>query len=305
MMTKSIKLLKWAGILVSALIVLGVGSYAYLVLSFDDQTLPENHDKVNTELFLGEGDNQPLIVGLGGSEGGNAWASDFWKGQRDEFIAQGYSFLAVAYFGEKGTPQNLDRIALEGVHQAIREAAKNPRINGKCVALIGGSKGAELALLLGSHYSDIDAVVAIVPGNAVYPALTIAMNTPSFTLNGENLPFVPVPASATWPLIKGDLRAVWEEMLKDQKAVDRASIAVEKINGPVFFLSATKDEAWPSTEMSVSMEQRLKKNGFPYHFEHLAIEGGHTAPLDHFDAVERFLAANFLQGNSAGCSKLS
>jgi dienelactone hydrolase len=303
MMSKSIKLLKWFGILIFILIALAVGSYAYLLLSFDDQTLPENHGKVNAELFLGDGDNQPLIVGLGGSEGGNAWASDVWKKQRDTFIAQGYSFLAVAYFGEQGTPANLDRIALEGVHEAIREAAKNPKINSECVALIGGSKGAELALLLGSHYSDIDAVVAIVPGNAVYPALTVAMNTPSFTLNGESMPFVPIPSSATWPLIKGDLRAVYEEMLKDQKAVDRASIEVEKINGPVLFLSATKDEFWPSAEMSGAMDQRLKKNGFPYHFEHLAIEGGHAAPLDHFDVVERFLTDHFLKGDSAGCSK--
>jgi len=303
MMTKAISLLKWAGIIFPTLVVLALSFYAYLVFSFDDQTLPENHGKVNTELFLGSGDNQPLIVGLGGSEGGNAWASDFWKGQRDKFIAQGYSFLAVAYFGEQGTPQNLDRIALEGVHKAIREAAENPKINGECVALIGGSKGAELALLLGSKYSDIDAVVGIVPGNAVYPALTIAMNTPSFTLNGENLPFVPVPTSATWPLIKGNLRATWEEMLKDQKAVDRASIEVEKINGPILFLSATKDEAWPSTEMSFTMEQRLQRSGFPHHYEHIAIEGGHTAPLDHFDEVERFLEANFLQASSDDCSK--
>ncbi|MET4131754.1 pimeloyl-ACP methyl ester carboxylesterase [Porphyrobacter sp. MBR-155] len=303
MMTKSIKFLKWAGISISALIAVAVGIYAYLVISFDDQTLPENHGRVNTELFLGEGDNQPLIVGFGGAEGGNAWASDVWKEQRDAFIAQGYAFLAVAYFGEQGTPENLDRIALEGVHQAIRDAANKPKINGECVALIGGSKGAELALLLGSHYSDIDAVVAIVPGNAVYPGVTIAMNTPSFTLNRENLPFVPMPTSATWPLIKGDLRAVWEEMLKNQKAVDAASIEVEKISGPVFFLSATKDEFWPSTEMSASMVERLEGNGFPYYFEHLAIEGGHNAPLDHFDVVERFLANNFLQGDSSGCSE--
>ncbi|MEP5293672.1 MAG: acyl-CoA thioester hydrolase/BAAT C-terminal domain-containing protein [Paracoccaceae bacterium] len=302
-MTKAVKILKWAGVLLSALILLAVGFYAYLVLSFDDQTLPENHGQVNTELFLGSGDNQPLIVGLGGSEGGNAWASDVWKGQRDKFIAQGYSFLAVAYFGENGTPQDLDRIALDGVHNAILEAGKSPKVNGQCVVLIGGSKGAELALLLGSEYPDIDAVVGIVPGNAVYPALTIAMNTPSFSLNGENLPFVPIPSSANWPLIKGDLRAVWEEMLKDQEAVDRASIEVEKINGPVFFLSATKDEFWPSTEMSASMMLRLEESGFPYQFEHLAIEGSHSAPLDHFDKVERFLDSNILQGNSSDCSK--
>ncbi len=34
---------------------------------------------LNTEsiLYLGSGKNQPLIVGLGGSEGGNAWSSNY------------------------------------------------------------------------------------------------------------------------------------------------------------------------------------------------------------------------------------
>ena len=302
-MTKTMKFMKWLGISIFALIVLMAGFYTYLVMSFDDQNMPENHGMVNVELFVGEGENQPLIVGLGGSEGGNAWASDFWKDQRDEFISQGYSFLAVAYFGEKGVPNNLDRIALDGVHRAIVEASKNPKINDKCIALIGGSKGAELSLLLASHYPDIKTVVAVVPGNAVYPALTIAMNTPSFSLNGKNLPFVPLPSSATFPLIKGDLRAVWVEMLKDQKAVDKASIPVENINGPIFFLSATEDEAWPSSEMSVSMVQRLKENDFPHYFDHVAIEGNHASPLDHFDKIEKFLAANFLNESSSGCSR--
>lgn len=302
-MTKTMKFMKWMGISILALIVLVVGFYTYLVMSFDDRNMPENHGNVNVELFLGEGENQPLIVGLGGSEGGNAWASDFWKGQRDKFISQGYSFLAVAYFGEKGVSQNLDRIALDAVHQAIMDAAKNQKINQKCIALIGGSKGAELSLLLASHYPEIKTVVAVVPGNAVYPAMTIAMNTPSFTLNGENLPFVPVPSSATLPLIKGDLRAVWVEMLKDQKAVEKASIPIENINGPVFFLSATKDEIWPSSEMSALMEQRLKEKNFAHHFEHLAIEGSHASPLDHFDKVEKFLKVNFLRENSTGCAR--
>ena len=303
MAAKSIKPLKWAAFFILAIILLVVGVYSHLVLSFDDTTLPQNHAEVNAELFLGESDNQPLLVGLGGAEGGNAWASDFWKGQRDEFIAQGYSFLAVAYFGEDGTPQNLDRIALEGVYKAISEAAQNPNVNGDCIALIGGSKGAELALLLGSHYSDIDAVVAMVPGNAVYPALTIAMNTPSFTLNRESLPFVPVPFSATWPLVKGDFRAAYEEMLKDQIAVKEASIPVENINGPVLFVSATKDEVWPSTEMSEMMVERLGKKGFLHTVEHIAIEGGHTEPFKNFDVVEQFLQTNFREGRTAGCSK--
>jgi len=304
-MVKSMKFIKWAAILICAFMALVIGIYTYLVVSFDDQNLPENHGKVNTDLFLGDGENQPLIVGLGGSEGGNAWASDIWKGQRDKFVSQGYSFLALAYFGEEGIPGNLDRIALDGVYRAIMEAARHPKVNDHCIALIGGSKGAELALLLASHYPEIKAVVGVVPGNAVYPALTIAMNTPSFTLNDRNLAFVPVPASATIPLMTGDLRAVWIEMLKNQKAVDQAFIKVEKINGPIFFLSATKDEFWPSAEMATTMTQRLERENFPYYFEHVAIDGDHASPLNHFDKVEAFLENKFLQESAGNCARIS
>ena len=167
---------------------------------------------------------------------------------------------------------------------------------------MGGSKGGELSLLLASHFPEIKTVVAIVPGNAVFPALTIAMNTPSFSLNGELLPFVPVPLSATPALIKGNLRAVWEEMLKNEDAVERAAIQVENINGPIFFVSATQDEFWPSKEMSDAMMQRLQKNAFPFHSDHLAIKGGHIAPLESFDEIETFLEANFLNNDRFNCA---
>jgi esterase/lipase len=187
------------------------------------------------------------------------------------------------------------------VHQAIVEAMRHSQINAKCVALIGGSKGAELSLVLASYFSEIKAVVAIVPGSSVFTGLTIAMSTSSFTLNKQPLPFVPVPWSATSSLLIGDLRGAWEEMLKDNEAVANAAINIEKINGPLFFISATKDEMWPSTEMSEIMINRLEDNNFPYYFEHVAIEGDHSAPLNHFDKIEAFLYTHFKQDESNNC----
>ena len=88
-------------------------------------------------------------------------------------MAQGYAFLAVGYFGMTGTPEKLDRIALEGVHAAIMRAAANPAIEGKCIAIVGRSKGGELALLLASRYPEIKSVAAIVPAHAVFVGLAM------------------------------------------------------------------------------------------------------------------------------------
>lgn len=266
------------------------------------KTLPERHGQVESRLFLGETSGQSLIVGFGGSEGGNAWASDHWKPQRDKFLAQGYAFLAIGYFGTRETPRQLDRIALESVHQVIINATKNPLIDSRCIALMGGSKGAELVLALATYYPNYKSVIAIVPGSAIFPALTLSMNTSSFSYQGNELPFVPVPWSAAPALIKRDLRTVFQKMMDNQQAMDQAAIQVEKIQGPIMLLSATKDEMWPSTEMSEQMVKRLEAHQFAYPVKHVAIEGGHSEPLQHFDLVENFLGKYFSPLSNTGCN---
>jgi pimeloyl-ACP methyl ester carboxylesterase len=248
---------------------------------------------VESILYLGEGNNQPLIVGLGGSEGGNAWSSDHWKETRDKFIKDGYAFLAIGYFGAKGTPEILDKIAIEDVHNAILAATKETQVNKNKTAIIGGSRGADLALLLGSYYKDINCVVAIVPSNAVFPGHTQEFNSSCWTYQGKELPFIPVNDEAVPFLMKRDLRGAFEMMLKDTAAEMKALIRVENINGPILLLSATKDEICPSTPMSVKMMDTLKVNNFKFHYEHIAIEGGHTEPLKHFDIVHAFLETYF------------
>ncbi len=255
------------------------------------QTL--NTPNLDSRLYLGESNSQPLIVGLGGSEGGNAWTSNRWKETRDKFIEKGYAFLAIGYFGIKGTPEKLDRISIDQIHNAIIEATKNPKVNKRKVAIIGGSRGADLALLVASYYKGISCVVGIVPSHVAFPANANDFSTSAWTYKGKQLPFVPVSEEAVPSIMKGDLRSTFEIMLKNEKAEKNALIKVEKINGHIFLLSATKDEVAPTTEMSEKIINRLKKKKFKHHFEHLSIEGSHAEPLKHFDKVFAFLEKYF------------
>ncbi|MFK8012005.1 MAG: acyl-CoA thioester hydrolase/BAAT C-terminal domain-containing protein [Marinicellaceae bacterium] len=293
---------KWLTITFLLLCFIVVIYYYYLSVSFDSENLPENHGKVHSKLYLGKGNNLPLIVGLGGSEGGNAWTSDRWKNQREKFLSDGYAFLAIGYFSMPGIPEKLDRISLEGVNQAIIEAANHSQINQNCIALIGGSKGAELSLSLASRFSHIKSVVAIVPGHAVFAGITDLMSTSSWTYKNKPLPFFTVPWSALPALITGNLRGAFEAIIKNEIDTKQAIIPVENINGSILFISATKDEMWPSSEMSEMMIKRLSTNYFKFPYNHIAIEGGHSAPLAHFDKIEIFLKNNFqseLQNNCA------
>lgn len=244
---------------------------------------------VESVLYMGKNKKQPLIVGFGGSEGGNAWTSNYWKKTRDQFLEKGYAFLAIGYFGCKGTPDTLNRIAIDEVYRAIKKAAGHKLVHKKKIALIGGSRGADLALLIASHYKDITCVVSIVGSSAVFPGHTSHFTSSCWTYQGKELPFLPVNEEAVPYLKKRDLRRTFEAMLKDSLAFAAAAIPVEQINGPVFFLSATRDQVCPSTPMADQMTGRLKAKGFKYPVEHKAIEGGHAEPLKHFDTVFTFL----------------
>jgi uncharacterized protein len=244
-------------------------------------------------LYTGKGKDQPLIVGLGGSEGGNAWASKHWEKVRNEFIEKGYAFLAIGYFGCEGTPKLLDRIAIDDVYAAISAAKGNSNINRGKIAVIGGSRGADLALLLGSYYKDISAVVGMSVSHAVFPGHTQEFTTSCWTFKGKELPFIPVNEAAVPFLMKRDLRGAFTAMLKDTAAELRSLIKVENINGPILLLSATNDEIIPAVEMGEKMMGALKNNSFKHYYQHVVLEGSHAEPTKHFDKIFTFLDNHF------------
>ena len=266
----------------------------FLVVSFKSfAQITLNTPNIESILYLGNGKNQPLIVGLAGAEGGNAWTSDYWKKTRDQFIEKGYAFLAIGYFGAPGTPKLLEKIAIDDVYNAIAIASKNKNINKNKIAIVGGSRGGDLALQVASYYKNIKCVVAIVASHVTFPGNTNHFTTSTWTYRKKELPFVPVNDDAVPFLIKHDLRGTFLSMLKDTVAEKNSLIKIEAINGPVLLISATKDEICPSTPMAEKMMKKLSVNKFKYNFEHVAIEGSHTEPYKHFELVLTFLENNF------------
>lgn len=265
---------------------------ASYIFNFGNE-LPKRHGAVDYEFYQGEKETKALVVGFGGAEGGNTWTRSRWKTVRDQLLDSGYAFLAVEYFGGPKTPSELDRISLDAINDTIIAVAKRAQIDTSNIALIGGSKGGELILNLASRYNNYTAAIAIVPGKASFPGHTFTFNNSSWMFDGREVAFAPAPWKSIIPIIKRESRKAMEMILEDKEAVAKAAIEIEKINGPILFLSGTKDEMWPSTEMSNDMTDRLGANGFAHYYEHVAIPGGHRAPLDHFDLVHEFLSKNF------------
>jgi dienelactone hydrolase len=252
-------------------------------------SLSKQHGVVETLLYLGDSDNQPLIVAFGGAEGGIDWHRNHMKSKRDSLIQKGYAILAIGYFNADGTPTNLDRISLDAISDTIMNIAKNPKIDDSKIALIGGSKGGELVLNLASRFSQFKAVIAMSTSNVSFPAITLYSNTSSWTYKGNEVPYVPAPLKIISPALKGDHFTAFSIMLEDEKAVKNAEIQVENINGAILILSGENDDQWPASEMSDQLIQRLKNKNFKYYNEHIKLDGGHIAPLKHFNLVYDFL----------------
>ena len=255
--------------------------------------IPKEQGIVETKLFLGKGEKQPLIVAFGGGGGGNDWSRTYLKEKRDSLNNKGYAILAVGYFNSNGTPSSLDRISLDAIRNSIISVAKHPKINGARIILMGGSRGGELVLNLASRYNDFKGVIAMSSSNVSFPALTWSANTSSWTYKNQEIPYVPATLETISPALKGDLYTAYSLMLENKEAVKKAEIEVENINGSVLLISGVNDDQWPATEMSDQIIKRLQQNKFNHYYSHIKLNGGHIAPMENFKLVYEYLDTHF------------
>lgn len=283
------KKLKIALILILSILVAGV-AYVFTYVP----PLSPAHGVVETKLYLGQAEKQPLIVAFGGGGGGNDWARNYLKGKRDSLNQMGFAVLAVGYFKTGNTPEHLDRISLDAIRDSIMAVAQHPNIDRTKIILMGGSRGAELALNLAARFDDFTGVIAMSAAHVSFPAITWSANTASWMYQGQEVPYVPAPFKTISPALEGDLYTAHSMMLEDQEAVKKAEIPVENIKGPILILSGKNDEQWPAAAMSDQMVNRLQRHQFKHDVVHMKLEGGHIAPLEHFDLVYDFLDKYFL-----------
>lgn len=223
------------------------------------------------------GPHRAVLV-VGGSNGGLAWSQEVAA----LLASHGYSALALAYFAAEGLPPTLDRIPLEYFGTALEWLSTQASVAANNIAVVGVSRGGELALLLGATYPEIRAVVAYVPSGILWPAYPES-GYGAWTQNGEEIPYARTLTHEQWDkaLTAGDARKDrfdWYFIpLRDAAYANKASIRVEKINGPVLMISGIDDKLWPSTELTEFAVERFKQQGFCHLMEHLAYAGaGHS-----------------------------
>ena len=211
--------------------------------------------KLHGALFVPSGSERyPGILVVGGSEGGAPLQKAAW------LASHGYAAFALAYFRYDDLPPNLEAIPLEYFGQAMMWMLARPEVVPGKIAVVGTSRGGELALQLGSMYVPIKAVVAYVPANVRFPACCGNTSRPfAWTWKGE-------PLSFSAPRFRNANMAM------------NAAIAVENTQGPIMMISAEDDGVWPSAQMADAVVDRLKHSHFAYPVENLKYpHAGHRA----------------------------
>jgi len=225
------------------------------------------------------------IMVLGGSAGG------LDEDTAALLASHGYATLALAYFNMESLPQDLAEIPLEYFEAAIDFLGRQDAVDAHRIAVQGISRGGELALLLGSTFPQIRAVVAYAPSGIVWGSCCSpeTENKPAWTYKGK--PITPLVSDEDDPAMQ-DLMAeeraklsVGEPVaftpgfrLSVEKAtnLDAATIPVERTQGPIMLISGKADDLWPSTELAEIAVRRLRQHSFPFRFAHLSYQdAGH------------------------------
>jgi dienelactone hydrolase len=241
---------------------------------YDDRTesRPVDAPELVGDVSLPEGDGpHPGVMVLHGSSGG---APERFSRL---LATHGFAVLALTYFGaDDPIPDELGHVPLSYVDDAAGWFRGRSFLSGDSLGVVGMSRGGELALLVGSRFGWVGAVVSYSGSGVVYDTPS---GTPAWTEDGDPVPHLSGEGEPEWtddgqvitrPVLERGLDAA------DEASLDAATIPVEETDGPILLLSGGDDLVWPAQRLSAIAATRLTDSAFPHEFDHRSYEGaGH------------------------------
>ena len=216
---------------------------------------------------------RPALIVLGGSEGGGRTA----RNSSPRFASQGFAVLGLPYYSPGSSEREIPElpaafadIPVDRLNAAFEWLKHRPEVDASRVALVGGSKGAEFALIAASRFKWITSVVANVPSDVVWegwgPGVEPGTRS-SFALDGKPLPFVPYVEFAEEFAGFRTGRDVKMRRFQDKgraanpAAAVKARIEVEKFRGPLLVVGGHDDQVWASGMMAQNIAERRAAAG--------------------------------------------
>ena len=217
----------------------------------------------------------PVVVVLPG------WPTGGLPAQSAALLAsRGVAALALGYFAAPGLPSRLAHISIDYFVRALDWIEQQAELDAERIAVIGYSRGAELALILGSTFPRIRGTIAFLPSSVpIQAASWRPFSRPqAWVWDKRPIPFLPLarPSLRTAAQLGRALygaplrvRPFIEESLRNQSDMDELMIPVERCAGPVLLFSAGDDAIWPSPESCEQLMRRLETRGHRHARKHV------------------------------------
>lgn len=225
----------------------------------------------------------PAVIAFGGSEGGMSTGESSGELLAPNCIA----VLALAYFKEGALPPTLDQIPLEYFLDAVDYVAGLRAVDKERLGILSGSRGSEAALLIASMDARIKSVVVATPSEVPWYGRTQARS--AWTYRGKDVPALSIDDKLAVSQVTR-----FETALTHRANPDDSAIKVERINGPIFLISAQNDEIWPSTRMSGNIVERLKMYHFTYPVRHDMYPTGHGFSKETAVSIKKSVVGQFI-----------
>lgn len=224
--------------------------------------------------------SHPGVLALGGSDGG---IPEYFLRL---FVPEGFACLAQAYFATPDTQPALIEVPLERVERGLRWMLAHPAVAARDgrLAVVGASKGGELALLVAATFPElVGPVVAYAPSAVVWAGIDFSLSSgathSSWSVGSHPLPFVPYPEGVGPSM--GDrgmsLLPIYDRGLDDSMTGSEAAIPIERATGPMLLISGGDDRVWPATRMCAMLTERMRDAGRATSVRHLNFpQAGHA-----------------------------
>ncbi|MDF9747483.1 acyl-CoA thioesterase/bile acid-CoA:amino acid N-acyltransferase family protein [Natrinema salsiterrestre] len=260
--------------------ILGTSSLTRTIADPGVKSLP-TPDHLVGELYVPAGDEPaPGVLLLHGGDGRPL------DEQARLLASHGFAALALKYFNFIGQwdnpslPTGLVEIPVEYADEAVEWLLDHDRVQGSSVGLYGFSKGSELGLQVASHNSNIGAVVSLNGSALTWQGIVEGGDNPgpTWTHDGEPVPYIEWADDIDWELeepieFRQKYTASYEAA--SVKEIEAATTPVERIEGPVVFITGGDDQMWNTGRFNQHAIDRLEAYDRPY--EHLYFEeAGHT-----------------------------
>jgi dienelactone hydrolase len=207
------------------------------------------------------------LVTFGGSEGGLSTGKELAM----YYASLGYPSLGLAYFSAPGLPATLTRIPLEYFDKAFDWVEARPEVMPGKIVVQGGSRGGELALLLGAKLPRVTGVIALLPSAVLWGAPQLdGSEVASWTYQGADLPWVPYLVNEPETKIVepdgvtayGDSQIFLDSLAQATPTeLDQATSRVENTKGPILMIAGESDQLWAACDLTKAAQTRLASSG--------------------------------------------